>query len=78
MERSAFVEEIERRVRLRTARTYVELGLRTRLRCRELPAELMEVIGREMDQTTLDRWVVGTFTIDTLDQARALLGLPSP
>jgi hypothetical protein len=77
VERSAFVDEIERQERLRTVRTYVELGLRTQLRCRELPAELMEVIEREMDKTTLDRWFVGTFTIDTLDQARALLGLPS-
>jgi hypothetical protein len=80
MERCAFVEEMERRGELRCARTYVELALRIRLRCEELPAELKEIIGRETDQTTLARWLVEAAAVDTLelDQARALLGLPSP
>jgi hypothetical protein len=73
VERSPFLEEIENRGQLRTARTYVELVLRTRLR-QGLPGDLLEIIQQQMDQATLDRWLTEAATIDTLQQARDLLG----
>jgi hypothetical protein len=72
VERSVFVEEMERRGELRNARTFVELVLRTRLR-QHLPPDLLEVIQRQMDQDTLHRWLTEASTIDTLEQARDLL-----
>jgi hypothetical protein len=77
VERSAFVDEMEGRGRLQATRTCLELVLRTRLRCRELPVELMEVIGREMDRGTLNRWLVEAATVETMAQTRVLLGLPA-
>jgi hypothetical protein len=74
VERSAYLEGIERRGQVQLARTYLELVLRTRLK-RELPADVMEAIQRQTDPATLDRWFHEALEITTLDDARRLLGL---
>jgi hypothetical protein len=74
VERSPFLEEIERRGQMRTSRTYVQLVLRTRLG-HDLPGELIAAIEQQTDPATLDHWFKRALTITSLDEARAALGL---
>jgi hypothetical protein len=74
MERSLFLEEIERRGQLRATRTHMILVLRTRLK-KEVPADLVEAIHRQTDPTTLDRWFNEALLVDTADDARVRFGL---
>src|SRR5205085_1340191 len=77
VERSQFLEEIERRGELRSARSYPLLLLRTRLR-QEVPADLVQAIQQQTDSATLDRWFNEAMTLTSLDEARAALGLSMP
>ncbi len=74
VQRSQIVMEWEARAELRAVRSKLLRLFRLRLK-QELPPEVAQAVDNQADLATLDQWFDQAATVDTLDQARTILGL---